>query len=149
MAPPVAQPQELDYEDALAELRSELGEGAVEPGTEELLASVRAGEPAAVSPAGRTGPIDAELATWQRAAAARVRSKWITPPEFLYRGLRTSLLVSLTSRGDVVGSPVVTVSSGDVYADDNAVRALLKASPLPAPPEPGDWPFLFTPRPGQ
>ena len=36
-------------------------------------------------------------------------------------------------------------SSGNPNFDDNAVRAVLQASPLPAPPASGDWPVLFNP----
>ncbi|GAG35298.1 unnamed protein product, partial [marine sediment metagenome] len=70
---------------------------------------------------------------------------WITPPDFQNRGLSTELRVRLGPTGEVLGTPVVVRSSGDPYWDDNVIRALMKASPLPAPPEPGDWPFLFSP----
>ena len=45
----------------------------------------------------------------------------------------------------VLGEPVVRASSGDPHFDDNAVRAVIQASPLPAPPSSGDWPILFNP----
>ena len=73
------------------------------------------------------------------------RSVWVNPPEFVGRGLRTELRVELRADGTVVGDPQVLRSSGDPYADDNAVRALKKASPLPAPPEAGAQTFIFVP----
>jgi len=36
-------------------------------------------------------------------------------------------------------------SSGNPFYDDNAVRALVKASPLPAPPKAGRRTIVFTP----
>ena len=59
--------------------------------------------------------------------------------------LRTLLVVTVMADGRVLGEPVVRRSSGDPQFDDNAIRAVLGASPLPPPPTPGDWPFLFNP----
>ena len=60
-------------------------------------------------------------------------------------GHRTLLLVTVMAAGRVLGEPEVRRSTGDPQFDDNAIRAVMGASPLPAPPSPGDWPFLFNP----
>ena len=98
-------------------------------------------EAAAAAPGGVA--IAPELARWVRSTQQHVRSRWITPPEFLDRGLVTMLEVTLTSTGALLGSPQVVRGSGDPFFDDNAVRAVMRAAPLPAPPEPGLWRFAF------
>ncbi|MGH0038023.1 MAG: TonB C-terminal domain-containing protein [Myxococcota bacterium] len=136
-------PKELDYEDALAKLREELGEPEPAPAAEPG----EAPEPEA--PAEDTGSsgagvqVSPEVARWVLETVRHVRATYVTPPEFRGRGLRTCLTVLLTSDGRVVGEPRMARSSGDVFWDDNAVRATLRASPLPAPPEEGDWTFCF------
>jgi TonB family protein len=134
---PVA--DELEYEDALDLLRKELGEERPEP--EEAAA-----EPTAAAPpsegAVRASP---EWTAWQSAARRHVRRRWVMPSEFLDRSLSTALSVELSADGQVVGTPRVTRSSGDPFWDDNTVRAILSASPLPPPPAAGEWPFVFTP----
>ena len=86
-----------------------------------------------------------EEAAWMLATKRHIRSVWVTPPDFLNRGLSTELRVDLAADGAVIGEPEVVRSSGDPFADDNAVRALLKASPLPAPPQAGRRTFIFEP----
>jgi colicin import membrane protein len=144
-------PEELKYDDALAALRSEMGENAPQPQPPSAPADregsvvddpvATAGEPQV----GGGAVMDPELAKWLIDTKRHVRSVWITPPEFLSLRISTQLQVRLGPGGDVIGSPVVVRSSGDPYWDDNAVRALMKASPLPAPPEAGEWPFVFSP----
>ncbi len=136
---PRARPKELEYADALAKLREELGEAtpeaiADEPGESQELASATggAGEPA--SP---------ELLDWIRDTKRHVRRTYITPPEFLNRGLITCMEVLLTADGRVIGEPALLRSSGDPFWDDNAARAVARASPLPAPPADGEWIFCF------
>jgi TonB family protein len=53
--------------------------------------------------------------------------------------------VRLDAGGRVVGPPRVTQRSGNPWYDESVVRAIQKASPLPPPPEAGEWPFEFTP----
>lgn len=144
---PAAKPEELDYEDALASLRAELGE---ETGASPLDEARRTADAQAqvqrAETAGRA--VDRELANWVLATRAHVRRAWVTPPEFLNRGLRTDLRVTLMADGTVLGSPEIVAGSGDPYFDENAVRAIRRASPLPAPPEAGEWPFRFEPEGG-
>ncbi len=133
---PVAKPPPLDYDDALSSLRDELGEPA--PVAEQVLDS----EPAASSSRGR---VDPELAAWQLAVNRALARSWVTPTQYRDSDLRTRLIVTVMSSGSVLGEPRVERSSGDPHFDDNAVRAVLQASPLPPPPSSGDWPFLFNP----
>jgi TonB family protein len=131
--------KELAYDDALAALRSELGESDPPP-TEEVLDDPT--DSAALSGPGR---VDPTLARWQVAVNAALGRTWVAPAEYRNSSLRTSLLVTVLADGTVVGAPVVKRSSGNPYFDDNAVRAVLQASPLPPPPRPGNWPILFDP----
>ena len=131
--------KELDYDDALAQLRGELGETEEVP-VEDLLKSASAPGPRASAGTRR----DPKLAAWQTAVTRHLRKRWITPPEFLNRNLRTDLSVTLTSDGTVIDVSVAR-SSGDAFADDNAVRAVQKSSPLPRPPKPGENTFSFVP----
>ena len=136
--PPPARLEELDYDEALAQLREELGEEpALQPAPEIARVS---------TPSASGEPIDPEVAAWILATRRHVRSAWVTPPEFLERPLRTVLGVQVSADGQVVGEPDVLRGSGDPFWDDNAVRAVLRASPLPPPPVAGEWQISFTPR---
>ena len=137
--PRAAAPTEvLDYDDALSALRDELGESATEAEAVLDEATDRA-------PASGRGRVDPELAAWQIAVNRALARSWVTPTEYRDSNLRTLLVVTLMSDGSLLGSPVVKRSSGDPHFDDNAVRAVLQASPLPPPPSSGDWPLLFNP----
>ena len=133
--------EELELDDALDRLRGELGETA-EPTVHELLEAANQSGPRASDATGSQS--DGEVDEWRGAVQRHVRKRWITPPEFLNRGLKTLLAVMLTSDGTVLNVRIER-SSGDPFADDNAVRALRKASPLPPPPEPGENLFSFVP----
>lgn len=137
-ATPAPKPPPLDYDGALSSLRDELGETA--PLAEQVLDS----EPTADRSSGR-GRVDPALAAWQLAVNRALARSWVTPTEYRDSELRTLLLVTVMNDGSVLGEPRVERSSGNVHFDDNAVRAVLQASPLPAPPASGDWPFLFNP----
>ena len=131
---PVADP-EKEYEDLMAQLREELGEAAPE------LAPARTEAPAdsgglAVSP---------EVAAWIRRAKIHVRSAWVLPPGFRTQPLQTHVAVDLAAGGSVIGEPRVVRRSGNPWYDEGVVRAIQKASPLPAPPEAGEWAFVFVP----
>ena len=124
----------LGYEDALDLLRMEQGEER--PVVEDVEAQADA--PTTAQGAPRPG-------AWQIAARRHVQTHWITPQEFLDRDLRTGVTITLAADGTVIGLPRVTSPSGDPFWDDNTVRAIQSASPMPAPPEPGEWSFVFTP----
>jgi TonB family protein len=129
---------ELEYEDALDLLRKELGEER--PPDEPLEEPTVAAEPSQ-----GTATASPEWVAWQSAARRHVRARWVTPAEFLDRSLSTILTVQLSVDGRVVGAPKVLQSSGDPFWDDNTVRAIVSASPLPPPPSAGEWTFVFTP----
>ncbi|MBW2501210.1 MAG: TonB family protein [Deltaproteobacteria bacterium] len=137
---------ELSYEEAMAALDQELGVDE----TAELLTPTTPGE-ATGAPAESSGQpassrgvvVSPELAAWSLATRRRVQSVWVTPAAFRGRGLATHLELRLSATGEVLGEPRVVGSSGDPYFDDNAVRAVLKANPLPAPPKPGLRVFVF------
>ena len=146
--PPTTRPEPIEYDDALAQLRSELGEETPAPGpaTEdvsdaELLATTKPGEKTG---SGGGSAIDKETAEWVRATKRHVRSKFVTPPEFRNRGLATLVSVKLSGTGAVLGTPQVVRPSGDPFFDDNAVSTVMRATPLPAPPSAGTWTFSFT-----
>ncbi len=138
-------PEPLEYDDALAALRDELGEPDPPPTTEdeetedelvEAMEALAATEGAAEE--------DREFARWRLATRRHMRQNWVVPPDFLGKGLVTGLLVTLRADGLVIGQPEVTHTSGDPYFDENTVRALVRASPLPPPPNAGEWPFKFS-----
>ncbi len=134
-------PKELKYEDALAKLRGEVDAAP-------LLA---APSPAAAAPAAPSGGpsrglrVAPELLAWHQAVKQHVRGVWITPPEFRDSGLAAELVIDVAADGTILGQPELVASSGNPFYDDNAVRALVKASPLPAPPKAGRRTLVFTP----
>ena len=148
VAPP-PRPEPIEYEDALSQLRNELGEMAPEPVVQET----EAVEETAAGPSPeeiQQGIRDKELAEWVVATTRRVKSRYIMPPEFRNRGLTTGVEVVLTSTGEIVGTPRVVVPSGDPFFDDNTVRALMMSAPLPAPPfGAGSLIFNFRPEGGR
>lgn len=146
--PRPVRPKEMELGDAMAALRSEVGEDSpLQPPPAETLARAEVAPNAMPGAASQTGSavVSPELRLWMAATARHVQSVWVNPVEFLGRGLLTELEVTLEADGTVVGRPRVLRSSGDPYADDNAVRALQKASPLPAPPSAGRHVFIFSP----
>lgn len=138
--PKRVRPRELDFDEALAQLRDEMGEPEPTRTDAPPGADAPSDAPSAADAAETT---DAQLAAWVSATIRHVRSVYVTPPEFLSQNLVTHLRVTLTAGGMVVGTPEVVRSSGNPFWDDNAVRALVRASPLPAPPTPGVWAFAF------
>jgi TonB family protein len=136
-------PEELSYDDALAKLRDQLGESA----PVEAPPEVERAEPKAVVGEQTTKGVQVapEVAAWILAVKRHVRSRWITPPEFRDSRLATELDIEVALDGRVLGDPVVVRSSGNPFYDDNALRAILKSSPLPAPPSAGRKRIIFTP----
>jgi TonB family protein len=133
-APPSKEPPK-DLEDVLAELREESGE-ALEPV-----------EVASTGPPSRGGigiPISAEEAAWRRRAKAHVRQNWVLEPGFRQQRLETEVEVELGPAGEVL-EVEVTRRSGNPWYDESVERAIRKASPLPAPVEPGAQAFVFRP----
>lgn len=145
---PVKQPDKsLSYEDAMKSLDDELGEDE----TEDLLEAAPQrpttrpathASGAAESSAG--AQISPQEAAWLLATRRQIQSRWVTPSNFRNRGLATVMELELSATGVVLGEPKVIRQSGDPYFDDNAVAAVLKSSPLPAPPRAGKTSFIFS-----
>ena len=139
---PHPEPVEEAYEDVLAGLRAEMGEPAPEPAPQPAPA---AREATAERGGGGLVTVSPEVAAWVRRAKIHVRSVWVVPPGFRTQPLQTSVLVELDAEGRVLGKPRIIQRSGNYHYDDGVVRAIRKASPLPAPPEAGEWTFVFVP----
>jgi TonB family protein len=146
-APALKPPEkELDYADALDSLREELGEPADEGEAPdpELLASVKPSR----GPAGMGGtgdPLDPLIAAWIKRVKLHVSRAWVLEPSFKRQIIEAEIRVTLDASGRVLAVDVQR-RSGNPYYDESVVRAIEKASPLPAPPEDGDWAFVFTPQ---
>ncbi len=139
-------PKELAYEDALAALRSDLNEPEVSNPPAAATAAKENHEDLSLPLQKSGAQVSSEVAAWIGKTQRHLRKEWIVPPQFLNRALVTELTVRLSAAGEVLGRPKVVRSSGDPFWDDNTVRALQRASPLPPPPESGEWPFVFTPQ---
>jgi hypothetical protein len=129
--------QEKSLEDLLAQFREEGGEPTpTQPApaaTEEIVARAPA--------SGR--PVSADVLAWVRRAKVRVKEAWVVPPGFRLQSLQTEVRVALGASGEVLGTPRIVRRSGNPWYDEGVVRGIQKASPLPPPPEPGDWTFIF------
>ena len=123
----------------LAQLRAEAGEIRPEARKPRRVAALT---PSASATSSTVSP---EVAAWIRRAKAHVRRRWVVWPGFRTQELETHVLVALDATGRVRGDPEITRRSGNPWYDDGVVRAIQKASPLPAPPEADRWPFVFLP----
>jgi hypothetical protein len=132
-------PKPLEYDDALAALRAELGEETPAPDAPVAKQELSDAEVVESDPSAEEA--DPELLAWRAALERHVRGSWKVPLDFKGQSLWTRLRFTLTSSGDVLGEPEVIQSSGNPFWDDNTIRALMRASPLPRPPEPGEWTF--------
>jgi periplasmic protein TonB len=133
--------KEESLDDLMAELREKAGEPEPHPAPEAppRTASV----PAPGGGAGR--PVSPEVLDWVRRAKLAVRRAWVVPPGFRTEALETRVVVTLDAAGNVVGEPRIERRSGNPWYDEGVVRGIQKASPLPPPPQPGDWDFIFVP----
>ena len=94
-------PEELDYDDALAGLRAELGESEP-PLTDQATAEPQELATSEARPAPDPGfQVSPEVARWMSATENHIRRVWITPPEFLNRNLRTGLDHTRREVGDL------------------------------------------------
>ncbi len=136
--PAPAPTEDVEYDDLLSQLRAERGE---EP--PERVDRSEASAPSAGG--GGTQAVSAEVARWLRQADRHVKRFWVVPLGLQDAPLEVHLDVKLSAGGDVQGEPRITRRSGNPWFDEGAVRAVQKASPLPRPPEPGTWAFVFRP----
>jgi len=127
------------YADLLAKLRKEEGE----PAKAEPPATAASAEHSA-APGGLPVAISAETRVWMKKAKLRVTQAWILQPGFRTLPLETEIRVRLGPSGEILDAEV-TRSSGNPWYDESVERAIRKASPLPPPPEAGDWSFVFRP----
>src|SRR5262245_3035816 len=134
--PPEPAPEQ-DYDDVLAQLRKEAGETTPKP-VEQAVAQPAGG------PAGLGQLVSPEVARWMRDVKMHVTRAWILEPGFRLQRLETQISVELGPTGEVLGTRI-TQSSGNPWYDESVERAIQKASPLPHPPEAGEWPFSFKP----
>lgn len=143
-APPKPE-EKLDYEGALDKLREDLGEEAGDAPDPDLVASVRPGPQAGPAGGGPGEPVDPEVAAWMRRVKIHVTRNWVLQPGFKRQAIQAVLEVTLDATGNVLEIDV-TEASGNPYYDQSVVRAVEKASPLPPPPESGEWKILFSPQ---
>lgn len=136
-------PEELSYDDALAQLRSEVGEESPVVPAPEPVAKAETPAPAG-STSSRGIPVAPEVAAWNLAVMRHIRANWITPPEFRESGLAAMLEIDVAEDGRVLGEPELVRSSGNPWFDDNAKRAVVRASPLPPAPKAGRRTLIFT-----
>jgi TonB family protein len=139
-----APPEQKDLSDVLADLRAEKGEEMPEP-VETATASPVASAVAPGATGGSGARIDPELAAWMRRAKIHIRRVWVVPPGFRTQVLETHVVIDLDAAGRVVGEPRITRRSGNPWYDEGVMRAIRKASPLPAPPAADAWAFVFVP----
>lgn len=143
--PPRARPVQQEYSDVLAQLRAEHREERPEPevAPERVAQAAAPSTPALAGSAGaRVSP---EVADWMRRARIHMRRNWVLASGFRTENLETHVVVKLDGGGNLIGDPRITRRSGNPWYDDSVIRALRKANPLPAPPKPGEWPFVFRP----
>lgn len=93
----------------------------------------------------RKRELDALLDRYVAVLQNRVTRNWIRPPT-ARAGMTCTVHVRLIPSGEVVEARTVK-SSGDPAFDSSAEKALLRASPLPPPPDPTlrDFDFVFKP----
>jgi outer membrane biosynthesis protein TonB len=139
--PPKKQEKSLD--DLLKEMR---GSDTTKPAPNPTPAApvetahVQVGEPSE-----GTGEVSAEEAAWQARVIRHMKGIWIVPPGFRTQPLMTHVVVALDATGRIVGEPRITKKSGNPWYDEGILRDLKKASPLPPPPNAGDWEIWFKP----
>ena len=135
--------QEKNLDDLLADLRGSEPKAAPAPAPTEPVDTAVAAPTGA--PSEGSGALSPEEAAWRTRVIRRMKGIWIVPPGFRTQPLQTRVVVTLDAAGNIVGSPRITKKSGNPWYDDGVVRGLAKASPLPPPPEAGDWPLWFEP----
>jgi protein TonB len=136
---PAPRREPVAYDDVLSQLRAEAGEAAPQP--VEVAA-----RPSRAPPGGGIGiPISAEEAAWRRQVKVQVTRSWVLEPGMRRQLIETEVRVSIGAGGEVKSVDVIR-KSGNPWYDDSVVRAVEKASPLPAPPEVAEWRFVFTPQ---
>ena len=97
--------------------------------------------------AGGPGIVDPERARWNREVKILVTRAWILAAGFRTEALTAEVAADLSATGEVLDASIKR-GSGNPWFDESVVRAVKKASPLPAPPPPGagEWTIPFDSR---
>jgi outer membrane biosynthesis protein TonB len=135
--------EEKSLEELLAEMRGDADAPPAPTGSDEPVETAVAPSPGATS--GTGDPLSAEERDWHARVIRKMKGIWVVPPGFRTQPLETHVMVSLDAAGNILGSPRITRRSGNPWYDESVLRGLTKASPLPPPPEAGDWPMVFEP----
>jgi TonB family protein len=139
---PQPKPPEQDYDDVLAQLRTQAGETAKAPAA----ATATVPGPALGMPGSASGvPLSPEEAAWYQRAKIHLARSWMLAPGFRTQALSALVRVELDAQGNLVGTPELERRSGNPWYDDSTVRAVQKASPLPPPPSAGEYTIEFRP----
>ena len=138
--------QEKDLDDLLAEMRnSDTTKPAASPGPAPPSEAPVDTATATTGGSSAGAELSPEEAAWQERVKRKMKGIWIVPPGFRALELQTRVVVTLDAGGNIVGSPRITQKSGNPWYDEGVIRGLAKASPLPPPPEAGDWVMWFEP----
>jgi colicin import membrane protein len=143
-APEPEREPEVGYDELLAQLRQEAGATAPPAAAAGTGAAAGAGLGSAAVGGGSV-LVSPEVMAWMRRAKVHVTRAWVLEPGFRTHPLETEILVRLGPGGEVLGTRI-TRRSGNPWFDESVERAIEKASPLPAPPEADEWPFVFRPQ---
>lgn len=135
--------EEKSLEELLAEMRGDADAPPAPTGSDEPVETAVAPTPGATS--GTGDPLSAEERDWHARVIRKMKGIWVVPPGFRTQPLETHVMVSLDAEGNILGPPEITRRSGNPWYDESVLRGLTKASPLPPPPEPGEWPMVFEP----
>lgn len=140
---PQPKPPEQNYEDVLAQLRTQAGETAAKA---PAAATSNVPGPAIGMPGAATGvPLSPEEAAWYKRAKVHLARSWMLAPGFRTQSLSTLVGVELDAQGNLIGEPKLERRSGNPWYDESALRAVQKASPLPPPPSAGEYAIEFRP----
>ncbi len=139
---------EKSYEDVLDSLRAEAGSDAAAGSNNAEASGASHATQTAVGGMGAGGGgagvrVSPEVMAWLKQARIRVRQNWVVAPGHRFEAFETRVRVDIDENGVVRGEPEIVQGSGNPWFDDSVVRAIRKASPLPPPPEAGQWPFVF------
>jgi TonB family protein len=129
------------YEDALEDLRKEAPDDAPPKSAGETSESSKGSSLPFGTPDGK--PLSPEVAAWMRKVKVHVARVWRAPSQFSNDRLVTFFEVELDAMGNIVGSATLLRGSGNPWYDEEAQRALKRATPLPKPPRPGTYPIVF------
>ena len=92
----------------------------------------------------KAGPSDAVVNTYINMARQKIWSQWVLPEIKDIEGLETIVIIKVLKDGKLKIEGIEK-ASGDTLFDRSALRAIMKASPLPPPPEELELGIRFQP----